>query len=110
MEMKNYILAVLKRQIKHYYSNELKQHIRPELFDQLVYHHWALKEIADRIEQSDDADPVISVVEQFCTQMDQYSVMNERTSRQFSIARDAAEWVMDLIIEKNERGKTYGHK
>ncbi len=65
-------------------------------FDQLSYHNWAVEEIIQEIEKSDM--PPMLVVEEFINKMDDYSCNNRKNSRMFSIAKDAGEWVLDVLI------------
>lgn len=61
------------------------------------YSRWAAREILTRLEKNRELPPLI-VIEQFRDQMDEYSCMNRKTSYRFSVAKDMAEWLVDLLL------------
>jgi hypothetical protein len=61
------------------------------------YSRWAAREILIMLEKNRDTPPLI-LIEQFRNQMDEYSCLNERTSYRFSVAKDTAEWIVDLLL------------
>lgn len=66
---------------------------------QKSYTKWAVHEILARLRENRDIPPAI-VVEQFRDEMEQYSCLNSQTSFIFSVAKDAAEWMLDDILAK----------
>lgn len=42
--------------------------------------------------------PPLIIIERFRDQMDDYSCRNIHTSYMFSVAKDMAEWIIDLLI------------
>lgn len=61
------------------------------------YSRWAAREILVRLIKNNTTPPLI-VIEQFRDQMDDYSCRNLHTSYMFSVAKDMAEWIIDLLI------------
>jgi glyoxylate utilization-related uncharacterized protein len=61
------------------------------------YSRWAAKEIMTLLLQNRDTPPLL-VIEQFRDKMDRYSCINIETSYQFSVAKDMADWIIDLLI------------
>lgn len=64
---------------------------------QTSYSRWAIREIMVRLIKDRTTPPLI-VIEQFRDQMDDYSCRNLYTSYMFSVAKDTAEWIIDLLI------------
>lgn len=61
------------------------------------YSRWAIREIMVCLIKEKTTPPLI-VIEQFRDQMDDYSCRNMHTSYMFSVAKDTAEWIIDLLI------------
>jgi hypothetical protein len=61
------------------------------------YSYWAAEEILLKLISNPDIPPLI-VIEQFRDQMSEYSGKNRYTSCIFSVAKDTAEWIIDLLI------------
>lgn len=61
------------------------------------YSRWAAREILIRLIREKNTPPLI-VIERFRDQMDDYSCRNPYTSYMFSVAKDMAEWIIDLLI------------
>lgn len=61
------------------------------------YSRWAGREIMVRLLRDNTTPPLI-IIEQFRDQMDDYSCRNVHTSYMFSVAKDMAEWIIDLLI------------
>jgi hypothetical protein len=61
------------------------------------YSRWAAREILVMLEKNRDTPPLI-LIEQFRDRMDEYSCMNKYTSYRFSVAKDMAEWIVDLLL------------
>ena len=71
-------------------------------FEQVSVHNWAVDEIIKEIKESDFTPPMM-IVEDFIKRMEDYSCENSKNSRVFSIAKDAGEWILDILITINER-------
>lgn len=71
-----------------------------DLFEQLSYEKWALKELLEYVSKRQGG--LYSAVEEFCKQMNEYSCRNKKTSRMFSAAYDAAMNILDVIIKEEE--------
>lgn len=65
-------------------------------FEQVSCHNWAVNEILKEIEES--MMPPMLVVEEFIKKMEVYACESKENSRRFSIAKDAGEWVLDILI------------
>lgn len=61
------------------------------------YSRWAAREILIRLIKEKNTPPLI-IIERFRDQMDDYSCRNIHTSYMFSVAKDMAEWIIDLLI------------
>lgn len=61
------------------------------------YSKWAAREILVRLIKEKETPPLV-VIEQFRDKMDEYSCRNLNTSYMFSVAKDTAEWIIDLLI------------
>ena len=87
-----------------YYTNlsepSNKEYWKKELFEQKVYTKWAIKEIIREVYNSDK--PILEVVEDFVNYMNEYSMKNQKTSRIFSIAYDAAMDLYDQMLYLKE--------
>lgn len=66
-------------------------------FIQASYSKWAVIELLVCI-QNDDKTPPIIIAEEFVRKMDDYSCVNSKNSLIFSIAKDAAMDVLDLLL------------
>lgn len=66
-------------------------------FRQESYSRWAAREILYRLENDRNTPPLI-IIENFRNQMDEYACMNSCTSYMFSVAKDMAQWIVDLLI------------
>lgn len=64
---------------------------------QRSYYKWALNELICILRINDETPPLI-LIEEFLHKMDNYSVINSKTSYVFSCAKDATEWVIDTLI------------
>lgn len=73
-----------------------------DLFEQLSYEKWAYEELLEEVETS--ANGPYAVVEGFCKRMNDYSLVNPKTSRMFSAAYDAGMNVLDLVIRSEYVG------
>ena len=60
------------------------------------YTKWAANELLIRLEDNKDVPPLIIIVD-FIDEMDKYSDVNDCTKYRFSIARETAQWVEDLL-------------
>ena len=81
------------------YIFELKQsasYWKKELFAQQSYAIWAAKEIYLLLCENETYPPEC-VVEEFANKMDNYACKRKETSFMFSIARDTAIDILDLI-------------
>lgn len=64
---------------------------------QKSYYKWALNELIYILRNNEETPPLI-LIEEFLRKMDDYSVINSKTSYVFSCAKDATEWVIDTLI------------
>ena len=98
-------MSTKKEILENIRANRNKCYKRPRFgmpkkyFDQLSYHNWAVNEIIREIEKSDM--PPMLVVESFISKMEDCACRNKKNSRMFSIAKDAGEWVLDILISMN---------
>ena len=67
-----------------------------DLFKQLSYEKWAYKEILKRI--TNDPRGAYAIVDDFCKELDECTLVNRKASIMFSCAYDAAMNVLDLIV------------
>lgn len=74
-----------------------RRHRKESYFIQYCYSQWAVDEIIKSI-QKNGSKPPITVVEDFVRKMDEYSCVNPNTSLIFSIAKDSAMDILDLLI------------
>ena len=83
---------------KHTRNTSIRRRNRKEShFVQYAYSEWAVREIIESI-QKNKSKPPIAVVEDFVRKMDEYSCVNQDTSRIFSIAKDSAMDILDMLI------------
>lgn len=76
--------------------NMPKNHWNKELFEQRCYSIWAAKELYYELAKNDDK-PAETVIEEFIDRMDKYSCKNIETSFMFSVAKDTALDIYDLV-------------
>lgn len=67
-------------------------------FKQMSYTLWAEREILFRLLKSGN-ESAISVVEEFKDHFDRYSCINPEVSIEFSIAYDAADYILNLLLQ-----------
>ena len=78
-------------------------------FDQISAHNWAVEELISRLEKTDHIldegseksttfDLDFMIFEDFVKRMDEYACKSEQKSHWYSAARDAGEWVLDVLI------------
>ena len=65
-------------------------------FTKNAYSRWAAYEIVDLLKNRGDTSP-IKIVKDFSSTMDDYSCMNNMARGIFSIARDAANDILDFL-------------
>jgi len=66
-------------------------------FDQRAYSRWVANEILERVKQQKLTPPII-IIEEFIRELDNCSCVNGRNEMIFSIAREAAEEMLDLFL------------
>ena len=99
MNNKKYILDKIREKRDRCYRAP-KWGMPKRYFEQLSYHNWAVEELIKEIEESETLPPMI-VVEEFINRMEEYACKSEKNGRMFSIAKDAGEWVLDILISLN---------
>lgn len=85
------------------YINEIKEprsYWPRQCFEQASYSKWAANEIFEQLCFEDYRTP-IEVVEDFVDEMDRLSCVDQRTSIMFSIAKDAASNILDILAAAN---------
>lgn len=65
-------------------------------FEARSYTQWAVNEVLRAIEKSDL--PPLLVAEAFSNKMNDYACAKESSSWKFSVAHDAAEWIVNLLL------------
>lgn len=92
---KNYILSVICD-----YANEYLREPRKRLpkgcFEERSYRIWAIEELLKQVDKYGDDSPV-AVVENFICKMNAFSRRNRKAGIIFSIARDVAEDILDIL-------------
>lgn len=71
--------------------------MKKDRFAQYSYMRWAVDELYDFVEKHPDIPPLESV-EMFITKMDNYIYVNKNNSFIFSVARDIALDVFDVLM------------
>lgn len=66
-------------------------------FEQFSYSVWAANEILTELMNTPDVPPLYTL-ELFREKMDDYSCLNKETSYIFSVAKDATENIIDMLI------------
>ena len=66
-------------------------------FKQESYSRWAAEELMERLKKETTTPPLI-LIEEFRDKMDKYSCLNPSTSFIFSVAKDTAECIIDLLL------------
>lgn len=66
-------------------------------FEGRAYSRWVANEIL-RLLKEQGSTPTIDIIKEFILKLDEWSCMNEGTSRIFSIAREAAEDILYLFM------------
>lgn len=74
-----------------------KEYWNTELFQQKVYSAWAVKELYDEIINKPNI-PVLLIIEDFVTKMDEYACKNKDLSHIFSIAYDTGLDIYDQLL------------
>lgn len=66
-------------------------------FDERSYSRWAANEIIERVKAQPSTAPIV-VIEDFIRELDNCYCASEKNETLFSIARDAAEDIIDLFL------------
>lgn len=74
-------------------------------FESRSTQRWATQLVIDSISESDN-DPLI-VAEDIAHKMDKFACKNRPDSYWYSVGYDTVMWIIDLIIEMEERSKTW---
>lgn len=101
--MNDYILTVIRKFADDYLETPTRLASKGR-FEQRSYSRWAIDEILRNIAESPSIHPVM-VVESFIRKMDSFSCLDAQTSIIFSIARDTAEHLLDVLIG-SKRGES----
>lgn len=91
------VIEMVKEYLQ-YYLGDIRRFKRKE-FKQACYSKWAAQEILRRLIVDDETPPLI-VLEEFRDKMDQYSLINQQSSEIFSVAKDTAEYFIDLVLSE----------
>lgn len=92
----DYILSVI-REFADECLKEPQYRLSRGCFEQRSYQRWAVDEILKNIEESKFTPPVL-VVEDFIRKMDDFSCKNKKAGIIFSVARDVAIDILDVLI------------
>lgn len=66
-------------------------------FEQIAYTRWAYIEIIDYLKSHRDSPPLYAV-EELRNKMDEYACLNPESSVIFSVAYDACEEIIDMLV------------
>lgn len=91
---KEYIYKVLRQQAIEW-TGYPTWGLKKEYFQNISYHNWAVNEVLKQIRES--SKPPQLVIAEFMKKMDDFSKLKKETRNQFEVARDAAEWMLDVI-------------
>lgn len=80
-----------------YHMKKPRRKLKVDRFAYRSYSVWAVEELLDYIKERDYAPPLDSV-SCFIRTMEEYSTLNKETSFIFSIARDVAEDIFDMLM------------
>lgn len=67
-------------------------------FAQVSYTRWALDELRNRLCRADDSS-IISVIEEFIAEMDEYACVRHDNNIMFSVSYDIAIHVLDVLLQ-----------
>ena len=90
------VIQMVKEYLK-YNLGDIRRFKRKDSFKQASYSRSAAQEILRRL-IVDDTTPPLIILEEFRDRMDLYSTVNLKTSEMFSVAKDTAEYFIDLLI------------
>ena len=99
---KKYVLQHIRKEYRRCYKRPV--HGMPKIvFDQITMHNWAVEEILRQLGKLDESafrytNMPCDIVEMFIKKMDEYACASKENSHWFSAARDAGEWVLDILI------------
>lgn len=82
------------------YIRSLRNPIRypdKRYFQYISYSKWTANELLNMVRNQKDIPPTI-IVEDFIKKLDRYSCQDSNTSYMFSVAKDTAENVLDLLL------------
>ena len=92
-----------KNVIRGYLADMQKIHAKNrkwqfQLFQQESYSIWAANELLNELRKN-KKDPPLVIMEAFRDRMDAYSCKNKETSFIFSVAKDTAEVLIDILLK-----------
>lgn len=99
MRSKQFVLRKIRREWMRCYGCP-RFGMSKDQMEQISIHNWAVEEILNRIEKS-DRNNYLTIVENFIKKMDEYACNGKSKGHWFSIAKDAGEWVLDILISSN---------
>lgn len=83
-------------ELGHYRKRKILIGVEKQYFKQESYSRWAAYELIVRLK--DRSKPPTMIVEDFIRTMDSYSCVSQDSSFIFSVAKDTAEYILDLIL------------
>lgn len=92
----DYILSVIREYAAEYLKEPCLR-LPKGLFERRAYQRWAVDEILRSIDNSKHVSPIV-VVEDFIRKTDTFSHRNSKANLIFSVARDVAADILDILL------------